>query len=73
MLSGELHSIEDMTFTFEYTADGYQARMKHSGEPGGERIVKWGINDIVQEDVSSKFKPSDKSILYLLMTGATDR
>ncbi|MBU3918242.1 response regulator [bacterium] len=65
MLSGELHSIGNMEFSFENTADGYQAHMRLINKPGSERVLKWGIYDVVKEEISMEFKPSDKSILYL--------
>ncbi len=63
MLSGEHHSDDIVAFDFKQTPLGYSSALQLSTEINQSQIVTWGIEDILKEDISSKFIQSDKNIL----------
>ncbi len=65
MLSGKLHSTENIEFSVEGTTSGYLARIAFYNKPGSERTVTWGVDDIEREAAALSFKQSSKDIFYL--------
>ena len=65
MLSGELHSEGAMNFTQKNAPLGYQARMRLADQPGSERTVMWGVEDVANRAATLPFIRSDQTILNL--------
>ena len=65
MLSGELHTDSNIRFKWENLAEGYRVHLKGKNGVPFQASFEWGMSDILQEEVSSKFKPSSKKVFWL--------
>jgi signal transduction histidine kinase/CheY-like chemotaxis protein len=65
MLSGELHSEGEMNFTQKNATLGYRARMRLADQPGSQRILTWGVEDVANRAATLPFIHSDQTILNL--------
>jgi hypothetical protein len=65
ILSGNLHSDDNINLKIENTFFGFKAILKQNIKGAEERYAEWGIYDILKEEVSSGFIQSDRSILLL--------
>lgn len=63
VLSGQLGSDEEMQVTVEDASNGYKATFRPLNDDFNERIIEWGIHDILDESISSQFIKSEKEIL----------
>lgn len=65
MLSGELHSDDRIKLEIRNLPVGFRAHLSRLDEPDSTQTVEWGLDGIMQEEISSKFKQSENSVIRL--------
>ncbi|MCG8572612.1 MAG: helix-turn-helix domain-containing protein [Spirochaetes bacterium] len=65
MLSGLLHSDNQIDFQKDFTDNGYRARLSSQSN---QAVVFWGIEEILTEEVDVLFQKSKKSVFTLNFT-----
>jgi len=65
MLSGRLHSDENVVFSLEHIPGGYRADMQSQEDTQSKASVMWGVNDVQQKQVADQFMKADKRVFRL--------
>ena len=68
IMSGELHSDKVIRFDINPVPEGYRADLSLWEDNSKKTSVEWGVNDVLQKQVSDKFVQSWKSIFRLDFT-----
>jgi len=65
MLSGELHSDGSIQMRIDNLPLGYRAILNRVETPDREKVVEWGVRDLLQPDISAQFTPAESDIFSL--------
>ena len=65
MLSGELHSDDQILLKIVNLPDGYRAEMNRAGEQGQSQGAEWRITDVMRKELLPKFKAAGSNIFSL--------
>jgi signal transduction histidine kinase/DNA-binding response OmpR family regulator len=65
MLSGELHSDNQVQLKIVNLPDGYRAEMNRAGEQGQSQGAEWRVTDVMRKELLPKFKAAGSKIFSL--------